>query len=180
MNVFEACRLLDVRRVVYCSSRSIYKQEPQGEIPETITEDYPKAPGHLYAASKVYMEHLAEEYNASYGLECIGMRFAETFGPGKVKYGSRQGVGQMIENAMSGTVTRIAKGGEQRDEYIYYRDIAAALVSACLVKSLRHRIFNIGTGTAVSLFEVAKAIKRAFPSAQIDIGPGLDFSGTGV
>jgi len=183
MNVFEACRILDIPRVVYCSSRGVYKSEPSGETPRMINEDYPLKPlgNSLYAPSKLYVEYLAEIYNHHYNLECVGLRFAATFGPGKTfaKHGYHAIISKMIEDSIIGKPTVIPKGGNQRNDYVYYKDVARGLILACLAKNLRHKIFNIGSGEAISLFDIREAIRKIIPSAQIEIGPGLDFLGTG-
>lgn len=57
LNVSEAARLMDIRRVVYASSRSVYDVS-RGEYAhptyKPIDEDYPKAPRDVYGATKLF------------------------------------------------------------------------------------------------------------------------------
>jgi UDP-glucose 4-epimerase len=79
LNVFEAARLMDIRRVVYASSRSVYdisRGEYAHPTYKPIDEDYPKAPRDVYGATKLFAEHMGVNYNRIYGLDVIGLRFA--------------------------------------------------------------------------------------------------------
>ena len=49
------------------------------------------------------------------------------------------------------------------------------IVLACLAENVKHRLFNIGSGVGVTLVDLANAIKRIYPNADIQIGPGIDF-----
>jgi UDP-glucose 4-epimerase len=81
----------------------------------------------------------------------------------------------MIENAMTGKPTRISRGGDERDDVIYVKDYANAVVLACFAQPVKHHIFNIGSGQGYSLHDFANAIKKIYPEAIFEIGPGLDY-----
>jgi len=184
MNVFETCRLLNLKRVIYCSSRGVFLPKLQGKTPEFINEDFltlPQKSGKLYDISKLYEEYLADTYNKKYGMECVGLRFSVTFGPGKKleKQGYFAIISTMIENAINNIPTIIPRGGEQCNDYVYYKDIAQAIELTCKKRKLKHFIFNIGSGTILSLFDIANAIRIYFPQVKIKIGKGIDFLNTG-
>ncbi len=88
-NVFEACRLAGVQRVVYASSimvsygyRSIepYKAIIEGRYADVhtpvpiVTYEHPTRPRDIYASSKVWGEALAQTYAYRYGLSCLCLR----------------------------------------------------------------------------------------------------------
>ncbi|MEK7399281.1 MAG: NAD(P)-dependent oxidoreductase [Candidatus Poribacteria bacterium] len=88
-NVFEACRIAKVKRIIYASSIQVnngYRtEEPYSvildgrikDIPEKIplmTSDRVTRPLNLYACSKAWGEALAHTYSASYGMSCICLR----------------------------------------------------------------------------------------------------------
>ena len=184
MNVFEAARICDLPRVVYCSTGGIFKSVPLGEIPVQIDEDYPKLPrrgGTLYCISKLYSEYVAETYLQRYHTECVGMRFSTTFGPGKNlrRRDHPSLICTLIDNAINRIPTVVEKGGDQKNDYIYVKDIARALVQGCLVHSLNHHVFNIGSSAPLSLFEISDAINRVLNFSDISIGHGLDFEQRG-
>jgi uronate dehydrogenase len=76
-HVFDACRRLGVRRIVYASSNHATGMYPVGE---PLTEDSVPRPDGLYGVSKVYGEALGRMYVDRFGLEFVGLRigtFAE-------------------------------------------------------------------------------------------------------
>ena len=187
-NILEIVRLLKLKRVVYCSTRGVY-EDISGEYNyptyRPVTEDYPKmsAPSShsLYDATKQFCEHLLYKYHQIYGIDFLALRFGSTFSPGKqARHGPMSIVCQMIENAMQGLPTVIPRGGDERDDFVYTKDIAHALVLAAFVEKTEHRYFHIARGEARSLKDMAQAVKEVFPDAIIEIGPGSDFRGLGI
>jgi UDP-glucose 4-epimerase len=181
-NVLEAARLTGVRRVVFASTRGVYAPASGDHAHPTylpITEDYPKDPDSLYDASRYYGERLGRQYAETYGLEFAATRFAHTFGPGKLTHGTLAVPCQIIEGAYRGNPVRVPQGGDQRDDLIYNRDAALGLVCAATAEDPASGVYSIGTGTASTLRDVEAAVRRHFPGADIEIGPGLDFKGLG-
>lgn len=91
-NVFEACRLADVKRVVVASSIMVseghWDQEPYkaifekryGDVPQDIPKISPATPAEprsLYGCSKVWSESLARTYAHRYGISCIAVRIGQ-------------------------------------------------------------------------------------------------------
>jgi UDP-glucose 4-epimerase len=181
-NVLEAARLTGVRRVVFASTRGVYA-EARGlhshPTYEPITEDYPKDPGSLYDASRFYGERLGRQYAETYGLEFCATRFSHTFGPGKLTHGTLAVPSQIIEAAYRGIPIRVPRGAEQMDDLIYNRDAALGLICAAVAEHPTSGVYSIGTGRASLLRDVERAVRRHFPNAEIEIGPGLDFKGLG-
>lgn len=88
-NVFEACRLAGVARIVFASTIQVsvgYRREPpyvaiaEGrfqDLPDpvpAVTADMPTRPLNIYASSKVWSEGLARSYADVHGLSCLGIR----------------------------------------------------------------------------------------------------------
>jgi UDP-glucose 4-epimerase len=181
-NVLEAARISDVRRVVFASTRGVYAETagPHGHPTyEPITEDYPKDPHSLYDASRFYGERLGRQYADTYGLEFCATRFSHTYGPGKLTHGTLAVPCWIVEGAYRGEPVRITQGGDQLDDLIYNRDAALGLVCAAFADNPISGVYSIGTGRARSLRDVEAAVRRHFPDADIEIGPGLDFKGIG-
>jgi UDP-glucose 4-epimerase len=125
-------------------------------------------------------EHTTRYYQTNLGVDSIILRFGTTFGPGKTERHGNMGVtSQIIEAPARGLPFRIAKGGDQVDDFTYNKDCALGIYLACVVPNPKSRIFNIGTGVGATLKDFAKVVRRHLPAADIEIGPGLDFLGTG-
>lgn len=182
VNVLEAARITGVRRVVFTSSKGVYGNITGDQAHPTytpVTEDHPKTPGTVYDATKLAAEHLGLNYWRDYGVDFIALRFAMTYGPGKTFRHSKVIPCRIIENAMMGEAISVPQGGDQADDMVYVKDIAQAVVLACYVENPQHRIFNVGTGKGLTLVELGEEVRKVFPKASIQIGPGLDYLGTG-
>ena len=182
-NVMEAALRCKVERVVYTSAKGVYNEAKGAHghpTYEPISEDYPAdANMGFYGLTKLFGEKVGFQYHQRYGVDFVALRFSSTYGPGKIlKYGVTSPLtiqGKLIENAMLGKPTRHPQGAEQKDDFVYNKDAAYGIVLACFAQNLTHRLFNIGSGKGSTLVDFADAIKRVYPKAEIDIGPGLDF-----
>jgi UDP-glucose 4-epimerase len=184
VNVLEAARMTDVERVVYTSSKSVYGAVPPPYGHPTyrpIPEDGPKNPVRVYDVTKLAGEHMGLNYASTFGLDVVILRFASTFGPGKlVRHGPVSWHSRLVEHAMAGQPARLPQGGDQPDDMIYHRDIAHAIVLACYAGGLTDRVFNVGRGEPSTMREFANAVRRVIPNATIEVGAGLDYYGSGI
>jgi UDP-glucose 4-epimerase len=180
-NVLEAAVKCDVKRVVYSSAKAVYS-ETKGEYDhptyKPLPEGYPteNCMG-FYGLTKLFGEKLGFKYQEKYGIEFIVLRFGTTWGPGKLLHGPSAHTihGSIIENCMLGKPIKHSQGAEQKDDMIYHKDTAKGIVLACLTKKLTHSVFNIGSGVGYTLLDIAKAVKKIYPKADIEIGPGLNY-----
>ncbi|RPJ73756.1 MAG: SDR family NAD(P)-dependent oxidoreductase, partial [Desulfobacteraceae bacterium] len=75
--LFEAARAARVRRVVFASSSAVYGDEPT--LPKR--EEMAPRPLSPYAVQKLAVEYYLQIYNDLFGLESVGLRFFNVFGP---------------------------------------------------------------------------------------------------
>lgn len=182
LNVFEAARLTNVERVVFTSSKAVYdiaRGEHAHPTYKPIGEEYPRVPINVYASTKLFVENMALNYNRIYGLDCIVLRFAFTYSPGKqARHGGFAIVSNIIESAMLKKPLEIPQGREQQDDFIYNRDVANGIVLAGFAKNLQHRVFHLGTGKGETLAHLVEILNRIFgEEVPIKIGPGLNYLG---
>lgn len=184
VNILEAARIMEVERVVFTSSIGVYSPFT-GEFGyptyKPVDEDYPKYPTTMvYSAAKVASELMCFQYNRNYGLDFVILRFSEIYGIGKkTRHGPIAIYNRMIENAMLGKPTTIPHGGDEKTDMVYVKDVANSIVLSCFTRSRKHHVFNIGAGIVYKLEDVANAIRKLYPQAAFDIGPGLDYIGFG-
>ena len=179
LNVLEAARAGNIQRVVYTSSNAfIGDVRGRHGHPEFVPldESRPPNPADMYGVTKVCSETLGNYYRKRYGVDFVALRYPSIYGPGKL---ARHGVlalyGKVIEDAMAGREFSIPRGGDQRNDVVYVGDVAHSIVLALNAEGLTQGTFNIGTGRGVTLKDFAAVLKRHFPDAGLDIGPGLDF-----
>jgi len=179
VNVLEAARLFDIKRVVYTSAKGVYGPFP-GEYGhptyKPVPEDYVRRPMRLYDSLKFMAENACEFYRKTYGVDVVWLRFATTYGPGKTaRHGTMGVTSRIIEDPFYGRAFTLPKGGDQKDEFIYNKDTALGVYLACVTERLESCVFNIGTGTGVTLKDFARVVRQFVPSAQLEIGDGLGF-----
>ncbi|MEI9479788.1 MAG: NAD(P)-dependent oxidoreductase [Deltaproteobacteria bacterium] len=180
VNILEASRLMDVQRVVYCSSRSAYGDvnPKHTQPPYPLVTEEEASPGGatpIYSASKFLMERVGLQY-AKLGTDFVALRFGVVYGPGKImtqgEKKSRATHALLVVNAMRGQPTRVEKGGDGKIDCVYCKDVADGAVKACFTEKPQSRIYNISVGEGYSLKDWAKVVKKLFPNAIMEIGPG--------
>ncbi len=179
VNVLEAARLFEVKRVVYTSAKGIYGPvlgEYGDPTYKPVPEDLPKNPVRIYDSAKLMGEHTGLYYQANMDVDVVVLRFATTYGPGKTARHGKMGVtSQVVENPFNGLPFRLPQGGDQKDDFIYNKDSALGIYLACTAGKLQNRVFNIGTGVGATLRDFERVLRRHLPKADIQIGPGLNF-----
>jgi nucleoside-diphosphate-sugar epimerase len=161
-NVFEACRLAGVGRVVYASSIAVSGQQSHfGD--RLVTEDDPVHGTSQYAMHKIFNEFQARKYIKNYGMSIVGVRPANVTGPDKVR-GSVDHV-QIMTEAARGKPVHLPQKGLMR-LLIHVEDIAEVFVRVLLADSPRHSLYNSG-GIPASLGELADIVRGFLPDAQI-------------
>jgi UDP-glucose 4-epimerase len=181
VNVLEAARLFNVKRVVYTSAKGVYGPilgDYGAPVYKPIPEDMPKNPKRIYDAAKQMSEHLCVYYNDNMGIDTVVLRFATTYGPGKSARHGKMGItSQIVEAPAAGKPFHLAQGGDEKDDFIYNKDSALGIYRATIAENPKSRIYNIGSGVGSTLRDFERALRKHIPDADIKIGPGLNFLG---
>ena len=161
-NVFEACRLTGVKRVVYASSIAVSGQQSHfGD--RLVNEDDPVHGTSQYAMHKIFNEFQARKYIKNYGMSIVGVRPANVTGPDKVR-GSVDHV-QIMTDAARGRPVHLPQKGLMR-LLVHVEDMAEIFARVLLAEAPRHSLYNSG-GIPVSLGELADIVRRFLPDAKI-------------
>ena len=182
VNVLEAARRANVDRVVFTSSLGALSDMTEEHLQpqlEPVSEAFPAYPTSygVYGASKVASELMGIQYHQLFGIQFAALRYAAIYGMGKhtARHGSHNVIwAEMVENAMAGLPTIVAKGGDQRLDLIYTRDVARSVVLACEAEGLKSNVFHVGSGRTYTLHDFADGVRASFPNAAIEVGAGLD------
>lgn len=170
VNILETARIMNLAQVVFMSSTAVYGLTKEGEL---IDEEYEQKPITIYGATKLFCEHYGMNYHNDYGLGFTALRFPIVYGPDQ----SYRGFGsfkEVIEKPTMGMPAKVSHGGDHKYDGVYVKDVANAIVSACVKDKTEHRAFNIGTGVMWSLKDLANVVREQIPDATFDIGPGFD------
>jgi UDP-glucose 4-epimerase len=161
LHVLEAARRAGVRRVIYAGSSSAYGNQPTPRKSET---DLP-SPLSPYAAAKLGGELYCQAYWHSYGLETVALRYFNVFGPGQDPTGPYAAVIPLfILRMLAGQRPTIYGDGRQTRDFTFVGNVAAG------------RVFNIGSGQAMSLLDLVAALNRILGTA---LAPMFEPSRTG-
>lgn len=167
-NSFEAARLMGIDRVVYASSEGVYG--PQNEYGDRdVTEDDQLHPQSGYALAKQLSEILAEQYGKLYGIKFSALRPPIGYGHGGLTPVPIKQFGEIVSLPAIGKPVSFDNDGTATSSLATADDIAA--ISRLLIKapSSPHPAYNIG-GAPTSLRDVAEAVKKYIPDAQISFG----------
>lgn len=168
-NVLEAAVKAKVKKVVAASSASIYG----------MAEDFPTTESHhpynnrtIYGAAKVFNEGLLRSFYDMYGLDYVGLRYFNVYGPRMDIYG-------VYTEVLIRWMERIAKGqpplifgdGKQTMDFVYIEDIARANILAAKA-DVTDEVFNVASGVESSLNDLAYSLAKVMGSdLQPEYGP---------
>ena len=158
-NVFAAARDAGARRVVYASSSSVYGDSAR--LPKREGEEgRPLSP---YALSKAVDEELAEVFARCYGLEIVGLRYFNVYGPRQDPDGPYAAVVPLFFRAyLTGTAPVIFGDGAQSRDFTFVADaVSANLLGAAAPSSACGKAYNVAGGNQTSVNDLAEAIRQA-------------------
>jgi dTDP-L-rhamnose 4-epimerase len=127
-----------------------------------VSEDAPLDPRNAYASSKVAQEFYAQNWARVTGGPAVLLRYHNVYGPGMPANTPYAGVAAIFASALRrGEAPRVFEDGAQRRDFVHVRDVAAATVLACERHRDGVRAFNVGSGTARTVGEMANALSSA-------------------
>lgn len=181
VNVLEAARLFEVKRVVFTSAKGIYGPivgEYGAPHYKPMPEDMSKNPQRIYDSAKLMAEQTTLYYANNFGVDAAIVRFSTTYGPGKTARHGKMGVtSQIVESPFHGIPFVHPYGAEAKDDFIYNKDSALGIYLATMAEKVPSRVYNIGSGIGLGLNDIAAAVRKRIPGAKIEIGPGDNFLG---
>lgn len=146
INVLEAARAKNVRRVVLASSCAVYGDDPRLPKKESMT---PK-PASPYAVHKLSAEHYGRIYQDLFGLETVSLRFFNVYGPRQDPSSPYSGVISIfMTKAVSNLAPVIFGDGNQSRDFIYVKDVVKANLLAAGTSHPAQTVLNVGTGSYV-------------------------------
>lgn len=160
-NVLEAAVKAGVKKVVAASSASIYG----------MAENFPTTESHhpynnrtLYGAAKAFNEGLFRSFSEMYGLNYIGLRYFNIYGPRMDIYGVYTEVLiRWMERITAGQPPLIFGNGQQTMDFVYIEDIARANILAAKA-DITDMVFNIASGVETSLNDLAHSLLKVMGS----------------
>jgi UDP-glucose 4-epimerase len=168
-SVFEAARLLGVKKVVWASSGSVFgppEKYPQEYIPNDATH-YPQ---NLYGAAKSFDEFVAAYYADRYGMDITALRFVMVYGAGQVRGRTAAIIRQLVYHPALGKPSKVPAAADNVLGWTYVDDAARATIMASKVAQTKTKAFSV-MGEIHTVQEIAEYVKGFFPDADITLLP---------
>ncbi len=159
VKLLTAAAKANVQRFVYAASSSAYGDQPVA----VKREDLIPKPLSPYAAAKLAGEYFCHAYSQSMGLETVGLRYFNVFGPRQDPTSQYSAVIPLFITAlMEGRRPTIYGDGLQTRDFTYVaNNVQANILAATTEKPVTGKIFNIACGTSSSVLDLLKAINEA-------------------
>lgn len=156
LNILEFARRKGIKRVVMASSSALYGDTTSVSIESSLPDKY----YNVYPITKILDEYLGRYYSTNENVECIPLRYFNTYGYGentKGMYNSQ--ISKFVDYALSHKPIVIYGDGTQKRDFIYIKDNVKATWLA-YVNGKAGEAYNIGTGKNTDFNTIAGIVKE--------------------
>jgi UDP-glucose 4-epimerase len=174
LNILEAARLYEVKRVSLASSVAVYAGLTEGPFRENAL--LPMQSGNPTETFKKAMEILGFHYASRTDCEVVALRIGTPFGPlyhslaaptSRICHAAAKGMPVSFTGARRG-----APHEQDETEAFYIKDCARAIQLLQMAEKLPQRIYNISGERPISYKEFVEAVKRVVPETNLSLEPG--------
>ena len=170
LNMLVAARDAQVGRFVYAASSAAYGDHPGlPKVEETIGR--PLSP---YGAGKHMNELYADVFGRCYGLESIGLRYFNVFGPRQDPDGAYAAViPKWIAAMLRGETVYINGDGETARDFCFIENVVQANLLAATAEhpEAANQVYNVAVGEQTSLNELFAILGRLLALSDSDFTP---------
>jgi len=163
--VLEACKKKRPNaKIIFSSSRFVYgttKYNP-------VDENHPTDCRSIYGIHKLAVEKYLTFYHDAFGLDAVGVRIANPYGPRQqMKHNGYGIVNWFIRLALDVQPLTVYGDGKQKRDYVFVDDLARGLLGIAVSPSTSGEVYNLGSGTGTSFFDMTKMIADCIPNTHI-------------
>ena len=153
VNVLKSCVKTNVKNIIFSSSAAVYGNS----INTLLAENAQLSPLSSYGASKLVAEYNLLAFSKLFGLNCISLRLFNVYGNGQ---SSEAGViRKFLKNISKDAPIEIFGDGVQSRDFVHVSDVIQAFYCAIRnIEAKRGEVYNIGSGTATSINELASLL----------------------
>jgi UDP-N-acetylglucosamine 4-epimerase len=158
LNMLVAARDAKVKRFVYAASSSTYGDHP--DLPKV--EDKIGKPLSPYAVTKYVNELYADVFGKTYGLQSMGLRYFNVFGPRQDPDGAYAAViPKWIASMIKNEPVYINGDGETSRDFCYIENVCQAnLLAATTENAAAHnQVYNVAVGDRTSLNQLYEQLQ---------------------
>ena len=128
-------------------------------------EEAKQNPLSIYAITKQQQEQMIMLMGSSLGISSVSLRFQNVYGPGQSLINPYTGILSIFSTRiLNGNDIEIYEDGLESRDFVYIDDVVDATILAIEKKEANGEIFNVGSGFATSVQEVAQSLKKLYNS----------------
>ena len=147
----------------------LYGDDEEKLLPIATPETKVPALPSVYALSKYYQERLCLNVAHTYGISCVGLRFFNVFGTRQSLSNPYTGVLAIFASRLlNDRPPMVNEDGLQRRDFVYINDLVQACSLAYSIPEASGHVFNVGSGRASTILEVAKKLAKALDKSHIE------------
>jgi nucleoside-diphosphate-sugar epimerase len=164
--LLQASREAGVKRFIFTSSSSVYGETEKFPSQE---EDLPR-PESPYAASKLIGEQYCQIFSKCYGLETVGLRYFNVYGP-RQNPRSRYAcvIPIFLKCFLDGTPPEVHWDGKQSRDFVHVDDVVAANLLAMKRSGISSEVFNIGSHSEARVLDCLTGIQKILGTKQVTV-----------
>jgi len=166
VHILEAMKACAVPRAFMISSEEVYGSFQY----EPADEAHPQRPTTPYGITKAAAEWYADYYRQRYGVDMVHVRTSWVYGAGlpRLRFETK-----LIVDALTTGEAAPETGAEHRIDYTHVDDFVDGMKRLIEAPRLGHHAYNISSGRAVRLDDLASMLASLIPGARIRVGGGL-------
>jgi len=150
LNVLKSAVNRGIKKVIFASSSEVY-----GDSPESMNEDGPFSPKSTYAVAKLTGEEYCRAFYQEYSLDYTCLRYFNVYGP---RQDERFVIPRFVKRVLSNNSPVIYGDGKQTRDFTYIDDAVEMTLLTAVKPEAKCQAINIGTGTMVTISEVASLV----------------------
>ncbi|HEX2557276.1 MAG TPA: NAD-dependent epimerase/dehydratase family protein [Nitrososphaera sp.] len=163
LQLLNYCVKAGVKRFIFASSAAVY-----GILERKATEDMVCKPNSPYGASKLAVEDYLHAYRRTYGIETVMLRYFNVYGR-RQRYSDYSGVITVFANKLlAGERPTIYGDGLQVRDFVHIEDIVQANMLAMGSANAVGEMFNVASGRATSILELARIVKELMGATGVE------------
>ena len=134
--------------------------------PVPTTEETAPCSTSVYALTKRAQEELVLLFGRTYGIPAVALRYFNVYGPRQALTNPYTGVAAIfLSRLKAGQRPMVYEDGAQLRDFVSVHDVAAVNLLAIRTAAADGRALNVGSGTRVSVLDIARAAARVLGQA---------------
>jgi dTDP-L-rhamnose 4-epimerase len=126
-------------------------------------EDSPAQPTSIYGVTKYVQEQMFMMMGRSLNIPAVALRYQNVYGPGQSLSNPYTGILSIFSTRiLNENQINIFEDGKESRDFVHIDDVVKATILSIEKKEANDQVFNVGSGVAVDVVDVARALAKAY------------------